>query len=229
MRTRGHSKEGLKHHQTHARSSNGTRTPAQRSNDLTITARGYHMWRARSLRLISGHPLTLRREADLFLTLARPAPGETWLDAGTSTGFYAGVLARAGARVVATDLSPAMLAEARRRETSDLIDWAALDVQDTGLPDASLDGVTMGATLNELADPAAGLRELQRLLRPGGRLWLMYVRRSGGEIQALLERLGGTTFPDPADVTRVLDGCDAVHTATYGEVVFQLFVRKQEV
>ncbi|WP_052351672.1 class I SAM-dependent methyltransferase [Deinococcus pimensis] len=204
-------------------------TPAQRSNLWPVTALGYHAWRARSLRLISGHPLTLEREAALFLGLARPAPGETWLDAGTSTGFYAGVLARAGAHVIATDVSPAMLAQARRREPSPLIDWAAFDIQDTGLPDGALDGVTVGATLNELTDPPGGLRELQRLLRPGGRLWLMYVTRTGGEVQGLLERLGGTTFPDPDDVEGVLDGCQPVHTVRYGEVCLQLFVRKQEV
>lgn len=233
MYRRGHSKEGLKQPSraapTAPPSSHRPLTPAQRSNFWWFTAVGYHTWRARSLRLLSGHPLTLDREAALFTALARPAPGERWLDAGTSSGFYAGVLARAGARVIAADLSPAMLAEAARRGPPEGVELALLDVTDTGLPTASLDGITVGATLGELHDPAAGLREFERLLRPGGRLWLMYVLRSGGEMQGALERFGGLTFPDAADIAGTLAGCDRVHTVRFGVVAFDLFVRKPEV
>ncbi|GGM15134.1 hypothetical protein GCM10010841_24540 [Deinococcus aerophilus] len=202
-------------------------TLAQRSNSGEITARGYALWRARSLSLLSGVPFGLDREARLFRALCRPQPGEQWLDAGTSAGFYAGVLARAGCRVLAADLSAPMLREAARRETSPQIDWALMNLEASELPGASFDGITVGATLNETHDPARFLAELARLLRPGGQLWLMYVPRTGGPLQALLSRpaLGGLNFPDPAWVARQLPGCSLVDGLGMGAVRFGRYLK----
>lgn len=202
-------------------------TPAQRSNFWAPVAAAYPLWRARSLTLLSGEALGPAREAALFTGLCRPRPGERWLDAGTSTGFYAGVLACAGAQVLAADLSPAMLAVARKKETSPSIEWAALNLEASGLPDASFDGVTLGATLNETADPARLLAELARLLRPGGTLWLMYAARSGTSAQTLLARLGGLTFPDPAWVERQLPGVRRAAAASFGGVRFERYVKEE--
>ena len=116
-------------------------------------------WRARSVSVLSGTPFGLTREAALFYALCRPKPGERWLDVGTSAGYYAGLLAAAGAHVLACDLSPAMLRSAQRRLPGARIDWALLNGEDTGLPRQSFDGVSIGATLNETHSPAAMLRE----------------------------------------------------------------------
>lgn len=200
-------------------------TPAQRSNFLPLTAWGYPLWRARSLTWLAGEPFGLAREARLFLGLCRPHAGERWLDVGTSTGFYAGVLARAGCRVVAADLSPAMLHAAARREPRPQIEWVQTNVEETGWRAASFDGVVVGATLNETADPARLLGECARLLRPGGKLWLMFVPRTGGPLQGLLARLGGLTFPDLSAVEYALPGGTLVHARRAGAVQFALFVR----
>lgn len=202
-------------------------TAAQRSNLLSLTARGYPLWRSRSLTLLTGQPFGLAREAALFRTLCRPRPGERWLDAGTSAGFYAGVLARSGCRVLAADLSAPMLAEGARREPDPGIDWLLTNLEASGLPGAGFDGVAVGATLNETQDPARLLAELARLTRPGGQLWLMYVGRTGGPLQRALGRpaLGGLTFPDPAWVARQLPGWTRTDGLRVGVVVFERYVR----
>lgn len=202
-------------------------TLAQRSNLLPLTAWSYAAWRARSLTWLTGQPFPLTREAALFRTLCRPRPGERWLDAGTSTGFYAGVLAQAGCEVVAADLSAPMLAAARRRVRSPGVDWLLGNLEASGLPDASFDGISVGATLNETRDPARFLAEMQRLLRPGGTLWLMYLTRTGGPLQRLLSRpgFGGLTFPDPAWVARQLPGCTRTDALRLGSVVFERYGR----
>ncbi|UBV41608.1 class I SAM-dependent methyltransferase [Deinococcus taeanensis] len=202
-------------------------TAAQRSNLLPFTARGYSWWRARSLSLLGAGAFPLAREERLFRALCRPVPGELWLDVGTSTGFYAGALARCGARVVAADLSGPMLSEAARREPSPAITWTRMNVEVSGLPDASFDGVTVGATLNETHDPARLLREVARLTRPGGQVWLMYLRRTAGPVQALLgvPALGGLTFPDPGWVQRHLPGLRRTAALGVGAVQFEQFVR----
>ncbi|SEJ14463.1 2-polyprenyl-6-hydroxyphenyl methylase / 3-demethylubiquinone-9 3-methyltransferase [Deinococcus reticulitermitis] len=214
--------------QERVNSSRARLTPAQRSNFWPPVAAGYALWRARSLTVLSGEELALGREAALFLGLCRPQPGERWLDAGTSAGFYAGVLARAGAQVLAADLSPAMLAVARKREPAPQIEWAELNLEFSGLPSASFDGVTVGATLNETRDPARLLRELARLLRPGGTLWLMYAARTGTPAQERLARLGGLTFPDPAWVERQLPGLRRAAGARFGSVQFERYVGEAE-
>ena len=163
-----------------------------------------------------------------MLTLARPRPGEAWLDAGTSSGFYAGVLHAAGAQVTALDLSPAMLSAARDRHGEEIA-WTLTPLERNSFPAGSFDGITVGATLNEIQDTERALSELQRLLRPGGRLWLMYVARSGGEIQGALARLGGVRFPDRVEVARALPDCDRMAALTIREVTFELFVRKPQV
>lgn len=205
-------------------------TLAQRSNLSPLTAWGYPLWRSRSLSLLAGQAFGLEREAALFRALCRPQPGEDWLDAGTSTGFYAGVLARAGCRVLAADLSAPMLAVARKREPHPGIDWLLTNLEASGLPGASFDGVTVGATLNETRDPARLLAELARLLRPGGQLWLMYLGRTGGPLQRMLSRpaLGGLSFPDPAWVARQLPGFARVDGLRAGAVVFEHYLKESD-
>nr|WP_243398424.1 class I SAM-dependent methyltransferase [Deinococcus koreensis] len=200
-------------------------TAAQRSNFSPLTALGYSSWRRVSLGLLAGEPFGLRREAALFRDRCRPAAGQWWLDAGTSTGFYAGVLAAAGCRVLAADLSPAMLREGARQQPAAEIDWAQLNIERSDLPADRFDGVTVGATLNETHDPARFLRELARVIRPGGQLWLMYLQRTGGPLQALLARpaLGGLSFPDPAWVARQLPGCALTDGLSMGAVRFERY------
>lgn len=202
-------------------------TAAQRSNFSPLTARGYSAWRRVSLGLLAGQPFGLPREAALFRGRCRPAAGEWWLDAGTSAGFYAGVLAAAGCRVLAADLSPVMLREGARQQPAPGIDWVQLNIERSGLPAESFDGVTVGATLNETHDPARFLQELERVLRPGGQLWLMYLQRTAGPLQALLERraLGGLSFPDAAWVARHLPGCRRTDGLSMGAVRFERYLK----
>ena len=205
-------------------------TLAQRSNFVPPVALGYSLWRAQSLTLLSGQPFALRREAALFLRQARPQAGRRWLDIGTSAGFYAALLAQAGAEVVAADLSPAMLREAARRTAGLGISFVKANAEALPLPwAAQFDGVTIGATLNETHSPARLLSEAARVLRPGGGLWLMYLLDTAGPLQRLLTRpaFGGLTFPSPAWVGAQLPGCPLVMGVQYGAVRFEWRVREE--
>ncbi|GHF96405.1 hypothetical protein GCM10017783_05350 [Deinococcus piscis] len=204
-------------------------TLAQCSNFLLPVAWGYHTWRRASLTLLSGQPFSLGRETQLFLGHARPQPGDAWLDIGTSTGFYAGVLAAQGCRVTATDLSPAMLRAARGRVPGGGVTWVQQDSE--SLPPqwaGQFAGVTIGATLNETARPEALLHSASAALRPGGGLWLMYLRETGGPVQRALTRpiLSGLNFPQPSWVAAHLPGCPLVMAAQFGAVRFEWRVRE---
>ncbi len=98
------------------------------------------------------------------------SPGDTVLDVATGTGMVAAALRRAyGCRVVGIDRSADMLAVARRRDGvfSELVEGRA---ESLPFPDASFDHVTFTYLLRYVDDPAATMRELARVLRPGGRI-----------------------------------------------------------
>jgi SAM-dependent methyltransferase len=101
----------------------------------------------------------------------RPAAGATALDAGCGTGFQAAVLEALGYRTHGVDLSSALLAVARHRLPRATFVRGRLEALPYG--GSAFDAVVCcGSTLSFVADPAAALREIGRVLRPGGRLLL---------------------------------------------------------
>lgn len=71
-------------------------------------------------------------------------------------------------RVVGVDLTPPMLDRARALNRFEHVEFRQGDMADTGLPDESADIVTGGYALRNAADLAAALREIRRILKPGG-------------------------------------------------------------
>jgi ubiquinone/menaquinone biosynthesis C-methylase UbiE len=93
------------------------------------------------------------------------------LDVAAGTGVVAMEAARRGAEVLATDFAPGMVDVMRRRFAAEGIDARAevMDGQALGLEDEVFDLGTSTFGLMFFPDPPAGLRELRRVLRPGGR------------------------------------------------------------
>jgi ubiquinone/menaquinone biosynthesis C-methylase UbiE len=75
--------------------------------------------------------------------------------------------------IVGTDLSLTMLRRARRRLKSDRPSLVVADLSALPFADESFDGITCGYVLEHLPDPAVGLAELARVLKPGGRMLLL--------------------------------------------------------
>ena len=93
-------------------------------------------------------------------------PGERVLDLAAGTAVSTVELARSGAWCVACDFSSGMLAAGARRAVSKVAgDGLALP-----FADGSFDAVTISFGLRNFADTRAGLREMARVTRPGGRL-----------------------------------------------------------
>ena len=106
-----------------------------------------------------------------LLGLSSGDDGTRLLDVATGTGVVALEAARRGATVVASDFAPGMLNELRRRAVDEGLDVRAelRDGQDLGFDDGSFDLATSIFGLIFFPSPAAGLAELHRVLRPGGR------------------------------------------------------------
>jgi 2-polyprenyl-3-methyl-5-hydroxy-6-metoxy-1,4-benzoquinol methylase len=191
-------------------------TLAQQSNLWPITAKLYDAWRVRSLSLLTGEAFGLAREFDLLLEWLKPQPGQQWLDVGTSTGNYARVLADAGTKVTAIDLSSSMLeqavlhtdrATAAQQLIYDQIIFELANAEALPYADHSFAGVVLGATLNEFADTSLGLRECARVLAPGGQMFLMYLCQAptaSGRWGQRLFALAGIRFPAREQVRQTL-------------------------
>jgi demethylmenaquinone methyltransferase/2-methoxy-6-polyprenyl-1,4-benzoquinol methylase len=118
------------------------------------------------------------------------------VDLCCGTGDLALVLAervRPGGLVLGLDAAAAPLELARSRSARQPwlpLTWRQGDALATGLPDGWADGASMAYGLRNLADPAAGLGELRRLLRPGGRAVVLdFNRPQEGSLPAAFQRL----------------------------------------
>ena len=109
-----------------------------------------------------------RRWRRLVVEAVAPRPGERVLDLAAGTGTSSQPFADAGALVVPGDFSLGMLREGKRHRPH--LAYAATDGTRLPFPDDTFDAVTVSFGLRNFVDPDAGLAEMHRVTRPGGRL-----------------------------------------------------------
>ncbi|RZI77174.1 MAG: class I SAM-dependent methyltransferase [Variovorax sp.] len=111
-----------------------------------------------------------------LLAAAALQPGERVLDVACGTGCVTLAAARAvgsGGRVLGVDLSGAMVDTARQQaalQALPCVTFERMDAEQLALPDAGVDVVLCALGLMYMPDPERALREMRRVLRPGGRL-----------------------------------------------------------
>jgi demethylmenaquinone methyltransferase/2-methoxy-6-polyprenyl-1,4-benzoquinol methylase len=114
------------------------------------------------------HRLWKRR----MVAMLAPKAGEAALDLATGTGDLAILLkdrVAPGGTVTGLDFSAGMLAIAQRRPDGSGVTWIEGDMLALPFADASVDVVTVGFGLRNVADLDLAIAEIARVLRPGGR------------------------------------------------------------
>jgi len=166
------------------------------------------------------------------------SPGDRVLDACCGTGDLAVAAERAGGRVTGVDFSQRMLERARSK--SDTVEWIEGDALALPFADASFDAATVGFGARNLDDLEAGLRELRRVLRPGGRVGVLEITRPHGVLRPFyklwfdgLVPLAGKLLPGgsaytylPASVRRFPEArelSELMHAAGFEQVRYRLF------
>jgi ubiquinone/menaquinone biosynthesis C-methylase UbiE len=155
------------------------------------------------------HPIITRER---LRSVLRPEPGERILEVGVGTGYYSLDLAEwvaPGGRLELFDLQREFLDHVMRAAAErGLTNLVATEGDATDLPfeDASVDAVVLTAVLGEIPDSAAALREIRRVLKPGGRLVVgelfgdphfttrASLERMGAEAGLRLEETSGNWF-----------------------------------
>ena len=132
------------------------------------------------------------------------------LDVATGTGDLALAMARRmrGVQVLGVDLSENMLAEARRKATACGLDERVVlslgDAERLEVADASVDVVTVAFGVRNFGDLGAGLREIARVLKPGGTL--LICNESNGDTdkdKKWTEIIGGMTIYKEIELRRI--------------------------
>ena len=108
-------------------------------------------------------------------------PGDRVLDAACGTGDLAIIAAKAGGVVTGLDFSERMLERARRKAPE--LEWVRGDLLALPFEDESFDSATVGFGVRNVADLAAGIEELRRVLRPGGRLAILEITQPRGPLR----------------------------------------------
>jgi demethylmenaquinone methyltransferase/2-methoxy-6-polyprenyl-1,4-benzoquinol methylase len=123
--------------------------------NTVMTAGLHHRWRSRAV------------------DLARVGPGTRALDVATGTGDLAIELASRGGDVVGSDFSEGMLARARAKAPG--LTWQQADAMALPYPDDAFDAATVGFGARNFGDLPQGLREMVRVVRPGGRVVILEI------------------------------------------------------
>jgi 2-polyprenyl-3-methyl-5-hydroxy-6-metoxy-1,4-benzoquinol methylase len=147
------------------------------------------------------------------------------LVAGCGTGSLPIELARklAGARVLAIDLSLASLAYAKRKTPADIVsrlDYAQADILKLGDLGRSFDVIDASGVLHHMAEPAAGLRVLLQLLRPGGVMHLgLYSALARRDVTAARAYVAEKNYQSTAeDIRRARQDILTTHLRDIGRV-----------
>jgi len=109
---------------------------------------------------------------DAVLAAAKVLPSDTVLDVGAGTGFLTEGAAKIARKVIALDFSEAMTGESRLKLSGRNVEFKIGNVEQIPLPDASVNAVIGNMILHHCLNPDVALKDMARVLAPGGRLAL---------------------------------------------------------
>lgn len=175
---------------------------AHLTNEWNITATVYEdYWRKNAVSWMSGQKFPLKEEKELMHKWLKPRKEGKYLDVGCSTALYSRFLLKnqKDATVVAMDYAMPMLVKAREKVFKESLSLYLLRADAHNMPffKETFDGLVSGGTLNELYDPRKVLYESRRVIKKGGRFFIMHLLTADtwyGRILQEPTKLGGGKY-----------------------------------
>lgn len=197
---------------------------SEAESPTAIGPQAYAGWRATTL-----GTLTEAIEHRVVLDMMGGLVGLRLLDVGCGDGTLICAAAARGAMVAGIDADPAMLAAARQRMARAGLEAALREgrVEELPFPDASFDVVASVTVLCFVGDAGRALREMARVLRPGGRLVIGELGRwsTWAALRRVRGWLGSTTwraarFRTPGELRTLVQQAGLSVTAIQGAVYY---------
>jgi ubiquinone/menaquinone biosynthesis C-methylase UbiE len=136
-------------------------------------------------------------------------PGSTVLDVGTGTGVFVPFLLKKigkSGHLVALDFAEEMLKKAQAKGFRGNIDYLNADITSVPLPDEVFDAVVCYSSFPHFHDKPKALREINRLLKKGGKLFICHTssRAKINEIHRGIAAVADDTIPDSFEMRNML-------------------------
>lgn len=161
-----------------------------------------------------------RSAGEIFLDWLAPRPGLRWIDVGCGTGAFTELLVErcAPAEVQGIDPSEAQLAFARARPAARMAEFRQGDAMALPFPDDRFDAAVMALVIFFVPDPAKGVAEMARVVRPGGTVATYAWDMMGGgfpmePIQAEMRAMGLTPVLPPSSAASRMEALRTLWTA----------------
>ena len=138
------------------------------SKPLEVAAYENAAWSRAASSYDRGFGRLVKEALPALLTGVAAGPGDRVLDLGSGTGLAAAAAARLGAEVVGVDFSPVMVAVAEQSHQG--IDFRVGSVEELPFEEQVFDVAIANFALHHSGAPESVLREVHRVLAPGGRL-----------------------------------------------------------
>lgn len=124
----------------------------------------------------------------------QPKRGQTIIDVGCGTGNYTVALAKEGIAVVGVDISRAMLERALEKVKGMPVYLIESDAEQLPLKNDIFDAAICVTALEFVTDPAAALKEMHRVVKPGGKIVAGFIAGEGPWAQAYKKRGHSSIF-----------------------------------
>src|SRR5580698_6565746 len=167
---------------------------------MTATAKGYKGFGMNGM-IASWYATNASKRMEQYKTwaesAARLAPGNEILEVAPGPGYFSIELARLGAyRITGLDISATFVDIARKNaeEAGVDVDFRNGNASQMPFPDNRFDFVFCSAAFKNFTDPVGALREMHRVLKPGGKAQVVDLRKDASreEIDSEVDRIGGS-------------------------------------